>query len=248
MRSRSSETLSGPRQRVLRLDRPLHRFASEEPINYSLFIDAITLLAWDVAWIGKTQGHEIGEKHWEEICAVGKNMWNLFAAPPRTPALRATSAAKSNIPPQSSLPLQSTSSAVGGPAGSPKSEPQSIAAPLPGQYSHNSSHSLLSSSDPDGGADHLRGWRFANPVRIIDRIKSALLIERTGAEWEVLEKPESEEGDEGNAEPAEIPATKKAGRTLETLHEEQSLDSNVPENARPKKGWTRIRNPTDDAT
>ena len=39
----------------------------------------------------------------------------------------------------------------------------------------------------------MRGWRLQNPVKIIERVKAALLSERTGAEWEMLEENEWEE-------------------------------------------------------
>lgn len=39
----------------------------------------------------------------------------------------------------------------------------------------------------------MRGWRLQSPVKIIERVKAALLSERTGAEWEMLEENEWEE-------------------------------------------------------
>ena len=241
LRHQSSTGSAAPRQRILQLERPLHHLASEEPITYSLFVDAITLLAWDVAWVAKTQGLEVGAKSWEEICAIGKNMWSLFVAPPRPPTLRKRSAAVNTSTGLAPSPTQSTSSPLKGQADLP---PQATAPiPDPGRYSHSSSHSFLSSSGPDGGADHLRGWRFANPVRIIDRIKAALLNERTGAEWEVLEKPESEDAEEENVlhvDPTR-PSVKPVPK-LETLKEDQVSEGGSGQ-TKAKQGWTKLRNP-----
>ena len=239
-RFHSSTAHSVPRQRLLSLDRPLHQLASEEPINYSLFIDAITLLAWDVAWVAKTQGFDIGAKNWEEICALGKNMWSLLVAPPRLPALRTRGSATDL---SKGLTASSKQSPSGPNQGSRPSNVESTPYALPGQYSHSSSHSFLPSSSPDGGAEHLRGWRFANPVRIIERIKSALLNERTGAEWEVLEIPESDAAEEENVEMSSIPSKEQAMVSLETVEEDQ-ISEVSSERAKPRKGWTKLRSPS----
>ena len=161
-----------PRQRILHLEKPLQQLATEDPINYSLIIDAITLLAWDVVWVAKTQGIDVGAKSWEEICAIGKNIWNLFSNPSAPKNATGKLHNRADLPSPSSMEKSR--------------RPDSPTPPIPGQYSHNSSHSFLCSADPEGGADYMRGWRFSNPLRVIERMKSALLNERTGAEWEVL--------------------------------------------------------------
>ena len=232
-----------PRQRVLQLDRPLHQLAAEEPINYSLFVDAITLLAWDIAWVAKTQGIEVGAKTWEEICALGKNMWTLFVAPRRPPTLRTKTAAVTAGKTLSSSPTQPPALP---PSGQAPPKPGPVVPPNPGQFSHNSSHSFLSSSGPDGGAEHLRGWRFANPVRIIDRIKSALLNERTGAEWEVLEKPESDGADDGNSSTSEAAATAQDTEPVQKTAEGSEEAGEPSGKSKARQGWTKLRSPTTD--
>ena len=224
------------------MDRPLHQLASEDPINYSLFVDAITLLAWDVAWVAKIQGLEVGAKNWEEICALGKNMWNLFVAPPQPPTLPSGSSATNLAKGPNSSPGQTPSTYVRSPG--QRNEGAATLIPVPGQYSHSSSHSFLSSSGPDGGSEHLRGWRFANPVRIIERIKSALLNERTGAEWEVLEKPESDEAEEEQAETPTASAKESAVAGLKIVEEDQASEDTSSERPKPRKGWTKVRGPS----
>ncbi|KAI4155794.1 MAG: hypothetical protein LQ340_000769 [Diploschistes diacapsis] len=243
-RHQSSVAPSVPRQRILQLDRPLHQLASEEPINYSLFVDAITLLAWDIAWVAKTQGLDVGAKTWEDICALGKNMWNLLVAPPRPPRPRGRDAItnSSKVPPSS--PSRSPSALAQGLL-SPASQ-VAVAPPSPGQYTHNSSHSFLPSSGPDGGAEHLRGWRFANPVRIIDRIKSALLNERTGAEWEVLEKPDSEDAEEETLKTLQVTPNQHLSTGLKTAEEMGPSEEVAYEPSKSRKGWTKLKNPNAD--
>ena len=45
----------------------------------------------------------------------------------------------------------------------------------------------------------MRDWRLQSPVKIIEKVKTMLLAERTGAEWEILEGNEWEK-EEGQAE------------------------------------------------
>ena len=55
--------------------------ARDDAIAYGAFVDGIALLAWDIAWLCKSQGMDIsGGKGggWEEICAMGKNLWMLL--------------------------------------------------------------------------------------------------------------------------------------------------------------------------
>ena len=56
--------------------------AKDDAIAYGAFVDGIALLAWDIAWLCKSQGMDItsGGKGggWEETCAMGKNLWMLL--------------------------------------------------------------------------------------------------------------------------------------------------------------------------
>lgn len=169
LRELSSNKMT-PRKRVLWIEKPLAQLASEDNQAYSLYLDAIVLLAWNVAWVAKTQGIDVGGKGWEDICAVGKNMWDLFAGDVHEtkddqPMARPI---PSLVQQETDLPLQ--------PIGS----------------SQASAHSFLNSAGPGGAADHMKAWRYSIPTRIIETIKSALMNERMGADWEVLEKPEDE--------------------------------------------------------
>lgn len=62
------------------------------------------------------------------------------------------------------------------------------ASPL-GFFSHCTSHSFLNAAD---GEHFMQGWKLANPVRVIEKVKAALASERVGAEWELLEDGEWE--------------------------------------------------------
>ncbi|KAH0539094.1 hypothetical protein FGG08_004332 [Glutinoglossum americanum] len=158
-----------PRPRPLFLEKPLPVLAKEDPAAYSLFVEGITLLAWDVAWLCRTQGLNIsssaGPSTWEDVCPLGRNLWLLLAAPtpsPRPSATDPTTPSKSQSP-NNSLPVSL------------------------GQYSHGTAHTFLGTAS---AAEYMRNWKLHGPMKIVDRVKSALLGEMTGAEWEVLDERE----------------------------------------------------------
>lgn len=176
--SRAGDLRPLPRPRPLYLDKKLPALAKEDAVAYSHFVEGVTLLAWDIAWVCKTQGLNVGANSWEEVCAMGKNLWQLLVAPPPKPPLLISS----DIP--------TRSSATKNPTALPAAPHEVKPNPSLGHYSHGTAHSFLASAE---GAELLRGWRLQSPVKIIERVKAALLSERTGAEWEMLEENEWEE-------------------------------------------------------
>lgn len=176
--SRAGDLRPLPRPRPLYLDKKLPALAKEDAVAYSHFVEGVTLLAWDIAWVCKTQGLNVGANSWEEVCAMGKNLWQLLVAPPPKPPLLISS----DIP--------TKSSATKNPTALPAAPHEVKPNPSLGHYSHGTAHSFLASAE---GAELLRGWRLQSPVKIIERVKAALLSERTGAEWEMLEENEWEE-------------------------------------------------------
>jgi len=77
--------------RPLHIEKKLSEVAKEDSVAYALFVEGMTLLVWDIAWICKTQGLSVGDNSWEEVCAMGRNLWQLLAAAspvPRPPILR----------------------------------------------------------------------------------------------------------------------------------------------------------------
>lgn len=178
--SRAGDVRPLPRPRPLYLEKKLPVLAKEDVVAYSHFVEGVTLLAWDIAWVCKTQGLNVGASSWEEVCAMGKNLWQLLVAPPpKLPLPRITS---SDVP--------TKSSATKNPPTLPTASNEVKPNPMLGHYSHGTAHSFLASAE---GAELMRGWRLQSPVKLIERVKAALLSERTGAEWEMLEENEWEE-------------------------------------------------------
>lgn len=178
--SRAGDLRPLPRPRPLYLDKKLPALAKEDAVAYSHFVEGVTLLAWDIAWVCKTQGINVGAGSWEEVCTMGKNLWQLLVALPSKPPL----------PNVTSSDTPTKSSATKNPPALPAASNEVKPNPTLGQYSHGTAHSFLASAE---GAELMRGWRLQTPVKIIERVKAALLSERTGAEWEMLEENEWEE-------------------------------------------------------
>ncbi|MCJ1284915.1 hypothetical protein MMC26_004252 [Xylographa opegraphella] len=177
------------RARPLYLDKPPLNLATEDPIAYALFIEAITLLAWDLAWLCKTQGLDVSTRSWEDVCALGKNMWLLFVAPPTRPTIsRITSTTTDAV---TKTPSPNTIPSTKAPMIKPSeiTHTAGIAALHLGHFSHGTNHSFLSAAE---GSEYMRTWKLASPMRVIQKVKDALVSARMGADWEVLEEVEWE--------------------------------------------------------
>ncbi|KAK2810266.1 hypothetical protein FQN49_008546 [Arthroderma sp. PD_2] len=191
---RSADANAGPRPRPLFVDRSLPKLAKEDPTSYALFIEGVSLLAWDISWLCRTQGLHLGSESWEDVCDIGRNLWQLLVAPPAF--LKALSNREN---PQSPSPSRQDKD---GPEkgngdinistnGNPRNNlRRSRSLPILGHYSHGSAHSFLGSVE---GVEFMKTWKLPSPVKIADKLKSTLLGEMANAEWELLGEDEWEE-------------------------------------------------------
>lgn len=247
--SASNTARPAPRSRPLYIDKPPLALAAEDPIAYAQFIEAITLLAWDIAWLCKTQGLDVSARSWEDVCAMGKNMWLLFVAPP-------TKASTSRITtPSTDINTEATSASPMSPPkvlvgkAIEKAQPQERPAPPLGHFSHGTNHSFLNAAE---GGENMRNWKLASPMRVIEKVKAALASERMGAEWEVLEEGEWEDASAANT--GEVAVGKnllsaqtggsispKLGELLPVVGERRS--SEPPDEAKEKgrSGWMKVK-------
>ncbi|OBT93179.1 hypothetical protein VE01_09199 [Pseudogymnoascus verrucosus] len=169
-----------PRPRPLFVKTPLPRLAKEDPGAYTTFVEATALLAYDVAWLCKSQGIELGsgavskEKGvpFEDMTAIGKNLYNLLIggrAPPAAPSAAGVPTVASGDSGSEGLGL--------------------------GRYSHGARHSNLVGK---GGEELVRGFRLLGPVKMADRLRRDLLAEVVGAGWEMVEgEVDEEQADKG---------------------------------------------------
>lgn len=183
--SRHADQRPLPRPRPLHLNKKLSVLAKDDQVAYASFVEGITFLAWDIAWLCKTQGIDVGGSSWEEVCAMGKNLWQLLVAPPSRPPLPREVSTRTNA---SKPPISRTATAV---ARIPLTERSKETPPM-GHFSHGTAYGYLATAS---GTEYMRDWRLQAPLKVIEKVKAMLLSERTGAEWELLEGNEWEEAE-----------------------------------------------------
>ena len=134
----------------------------------------------------KTQGLPVGSSSWEDVCSMGKNLYQLFIVPPVALSVR----------PSLSKGFSRDSSSKGATIAKSPGEPTlgvheiTAMSPTLGHLSHSTTHSYLPAAF---GTEYMRGWKLSNPIRVIEKVKAALASERMGAEWELLDEGEWEE-------------------------------------------------------
>ncbi|KAL8734135.1 MAG: hypothetical protein Q9166_001620 [cf. Caloplaca sp. 2 TL-2023] len=236
--------LQGPKP--LSLKKKISILAKEDLQSYAALVEGTSLLAWNIAWLCKTQGIDVGAGSWGEVCDVGNNLWKLFAAEQDEPE-----SANSG---QDRLTKQDVDFGRVRPKTLDSRPTQDKTVPTPpiafGQYSHGTVHSNLSSTL---GSKVMRGWRLQDPAKVIERVKQMLLSDRTGAGWEMLEGKEWENK-------SIIAAQSKAGvladastvvvhgrKGSKDIAEEANSDQNMPatdigqEKGKGTSGWTKLK-------
>lgn len=172
-----------PRPRPLFVDKPLLVLAKEEPSLYSLFIEGVVLLAYDIAWACCTQGVPIGDRtSYEDICNMGRNLYNLLISSQLSNHINAGLVGNPEETEDAPSPGPSAAGQLGGNSKS-----------MMGQYSHGAAHTNLNSAE---GAEFMRSFKLPNPVKLADRLKKKMLSDADGLDWEML-------NDDAWAEPME---------------------------------------------
>lgn len=227
--SRTLDQRTSIRPRPLHLNRKLSVLAKEDSVAYGLFVEGVTLLAWDIAWVCQTQGLPIGTTSWDDVCEMGKNLWQLLVADPVVPLIQANPAPVSGLVPARDSPSRSAPPRPLPPRRFPASEGRTSMAVQLGHFSHGTAHSFLAAAD---GSEYMRGWRLQSLAHVIDKVKAMLLSERTGAEWEILEGKEWEEE----------PVPGAPGRDGDGAGEEGPAEGGGEEGkARGTSGWTKLK-------
>ncbi|KAF2132939.1 hypothetical protein P153DRAFT_364193 [Dothidotthia symphoricarpi CBS 119687] len=229
-----------PKPRTLFVDRPLSHLSAEDPPAYSSFIEGVSLLAYNVAWLCRTQGMKDSFKVWEDICPVGRNLHRLLIVqetylPHRleNPLDKDMNVAKSS----SRLPLRKV------PVGF-------------GQLSHATSHSFMHIAE---NTQYLGGW-LLTPTKITDELKAFLLAEQQAQEWDVLNQKEWEDMETLVAEDPILIGEKRRGNTgiddgrshlTSTIASgksspSQKNDASEGERRRGTSGWTKVKSRSED--
>lgn len=185
--SRHAEHANLPRPRPLFIQKPLPILAEEDPAAYALFIEGVTLLAYDIAWVCKSQGVPVGDDtSFDDICNIGRNMYNLLIGSRQRPG------------PSSRVPSTQSTPSKGGNRDSEPEDKKPNSESLMGKYSHGTAQSFLGSAE---GTEFIRSWKLLNPMKLADKLKAKLMNEVANAEWEELNEDawavEDEMGDDG---------------------------------------------------
>lgn len=152
-----------PRPRLLHLDRPLSRLAKEDPKTFGLFVEGAMLLAWDVAWLCRSQGIATINS-FDEVCDIGRNIWMLSLSQQGPRSDRSTPDRRSRGDSEGVAARKSTAF---------------------GTFSHGNLRHFLAGHE---GAMLMSEWRLSQPHRLMDKLRNHLLLEITGAEWDVLDE------------------------------------------------------------
>lgn len=198
--------LGGYRPRPLHLDLPLSRLAKEELKAFGLYVEGITLLAWNVAWLCKSQGIT-AINTFDDVCDIGRNLWLFYKAA----EARATDA------------LDRKNNKIGSSAF--------------GVMSHGT---VLNALAGHKGASLMQSGRLLQPHRLMDKLRSFLLTELTGLEWDVLSEHDYEDDRED-----ELPVLVGGKRRHNPSMSIMSVGGD--DNVKQEKGWTKIRGrPSED--
>lgn len=157
--------LTQSRPRPLWVDRSLAQLSKDDSKTYGLYLEGATLLAWDLAWLCKTQGID-SINTFEDTCNVGRNLWQLLYMKDRKrPSLdRKDSSATAKTDQRESVRL--------------------------GVFSHASVQYNLAGYD---GLAFMKDFKLGSPARLGDKLKTFLLNDMSGAEWDLLEGREWDE-------------------------------------------------------
>jgi hypothetical protein len=136
----------------------------EDNIQYLSFLEGVTLLAWNIAWLCKSQGMS-GFDIEQDIYPVGKNLWNLMLAE------------KPNIPADTT---EFTDQEVVSKKPPPDNFPSRF-----GLLSHGTAHSFFGSVD---GQEIMRNWSLKSPKSSMAKVRGLITHELRKAEWEVVEE------------------------------------------------------------
>jgi len=223
------------------LEEKVPQFAKRDPIAFNFFLEGISLLAWDVAWVCRTQGFHSGTETWEDVCNIGRNLWQLLLAQPQSVGLR-------RVPSSRDVQNRNKNGKENAVAGQPKPTP----VPILGSISHSSAYSFLGSAETQ---ELLRRWKMSKYTIIVDPLKKTLIGEMNNAEWELLQEQEWDDGGERFDGDAAVHVRNKNmdGHTFGDARSIMTAVTRVeenPENAddssgagrgKGTSGWTKVR-------
>ncbi|KAJ4314210.1 hypothetical protein N0V94_006568 [Neodidymelliopsis sp. IMI 364377] len=231
-----------PKPRTLFIDRPLAHLSAEDPPAYSSFIEGVSLLAYNIAWLCRTQGMKDSFKNWEDIGPMGRNLYRLLILQ------------ETYIPRRPENPLDKDMSSVKSSASPLRKAPVGF-----GQLSHATSHSYMNVAE---NAQYLSGWSLT-PTKIMDELKAFLLAEQQAQEWDVLNQKEWEDMENLIAEDPVMIGDKRRNASLDdgrsyttstttngmstASQKDDVSEGGLPGRKKGTSGWTKVKSRNEDA-
>ncbi|KAF4125087.1 hypothetical protein GMORB2_3926 [Geosmithia morbida] len=149
-----------PKPRPLYIHKPLTQLLKDDPAAYSHFIEAVTLLAYDISWLCSSQGTTFsGKTSFEDICQIGRNLYNLLMMPFDANQPESQSKAETDE--------------------KDRHNPMWV-----GRYSHGTMFYFLGGAE---GADLIRNFNLPSPTKLADKLKKKLVGDVPAPDWEVLD-------------------------------------------------------------
>ena len=243
----SSSSSSKHESKALSKPRPLffgsyrreqvYEVAKKDPKAYVYFLEALSLLAWDIAWLGNTQGFTFGRGSWEDACNMGRNLWQLIYSTKQPFSLPRN---------ESNLDTRQAHKDDAQDASRADSSTKSVVSRL-GSLSHDSAHSFLGGAS---GREQFRPLKLSKYTMIFDPLRKALEVEFKNADWIILGGEEIDDGEERfntkNAVNLRVPDM--TGKHYEqtrsimttTTNDETTVDA--PQGGKGTRGWTVLKN------
>jgi hypothetical protein len=229
-----------PKPRTLFLDRPITHLAAEDPPAYALFIEGVSLLAYNIAWLCRTQGLKEEFDEWDTICPMGRNLYRLLISQETRTVPKPENPLDKDIVPTKP---NSKTPPMRGPAGF-------------GELSHATSHSFLNTAE---NVQYLSGWKLT-PTKVKDELKAYLLAEQQAQEWDVVNQKEWEGMEQIIAEDPVVVGEKRrdtssvddgrsyltATTSTKTIASQAGDTTEGEEKKRGSSGWTKVKSRTDD--
>lgn len=202
-----------PRPRPLYTHKPLPQLCKDDPAAYSYFLEGVTLLAYDIAWLCSSQGILIGEKNpFDDICQMGRNLYDLLIKAPPNPEMNGGFSATGN---------HMTTDKEG--------QGNAQTHDWIGRYSHGTAYYYLGGA---GGTEVIKSFKLPSPMKLADKLKKKLIGDGPVPDWEVLEddawKIEDIPTEDVVSSP---PKTAESAAKASTAGREASSPS----------GWTKVR-------
>lgn len=212
----------------------IFNYQKREPHIFNLFVEGIALLAWDVAWLCRSQGFTVGTNSWEDICNIGKNLHQLLIAHPQVSNLV-------RIQSDRVLPKRSALSRKASPT-LDETRKETV-----GKLGQHSDKSAASQATRSSQIEVTHNWEFYNWQAVALPLRKTLLTEIASADWELLKDQEWDDGGEQFDEAVFVKSRAVDGQqyddagsimTTRTYAEDESSPAG---RAPGTSGWTKLK-------